>query len=190
VALAASGARIAQSISAIAGSDLAPFPLLVTTADHVLLTRDMLAEFLAATGDCDVAIGVGERAALEGRYPGNRRTWLKFSDGHYSGANLFALRNLKVAPALMLWEGIEQDRKRVLRLFSRFGPALLLRAATRSISFAVAVRRAGARLSLRAKPIVLSAPEAAIDVDRLGDFELAERVLARRGAPAGGQAPP
>jgi len=180
VTLARSGAGIAASISAIAGTNTAPFPLLVTTADHALLTTDMLAEFLSATGDCDAAIGVGERSVLESRYPGNRRTWLKFPDGHYSGANLFALRNLKVAPALMLWEGVEQDRKRVLRLFSKFGPGLLFRALTRSITFPRAIERAGKRLSLRCKPVVLSAPEAAIDVDKLADLELAEAILGER----------
>jgi GTP:adenosylcobinamide-phosphate guanylyltransferase len=188
VALAQSGDGIAASISAIAGSDVAPFPLLVTTADHVLLTTEMLAEFLSATGDCDAAFGVGERATLESRYPESRRTWLKFSDGQFSGANLFALRNLKVASALALWESIEQDRKRVWRLFSRFGPHLLFRALTRSITFASAVEQAGARLSLRVKPVVLSAPEAAIDVDKLCDLELAGAVLASREASEGGPA--
>jgi GTP:adenosylcobinamide-phosphate guanylyltransferase len=183
ISLAASGAGIASSISAIAGSALAPFPLLVTTVDHALLTPAMLAEFLPATDDCDIAVGVGERSVLESKYPGNVRTWLKFSDGHYSGANLFALRNLKVAAALSLWEGIEQDRKRVWKLFARFGPRLLVRALTRSIDFPQAVARAGEGLSLRAKLVVLSAPEAAIDVDKLSDFELAERILASRKGP-------
>ncbi len=185
VALAAGGDGIAASISAIAGSALAPFPLLVTTVDHALLTPGMIAEFLSATGDCDAAVGVGERTLLEAAYPESRRTWLKFADGHYSGANLFALRNLKVAAGLSLWEGIEQDRKRVWKLFARFGPRLLARALTRSIDFGQAVERAGQRLSLRAKPVVLSAPEAAIDVDKLSDFELAERILADREGTAG-----
>lgn len=180
VSLAVSGAGIASSIGAIAGSAIAPFPLLVTTVDHVLLTPEMLGEFLSATGDCDIAVGVGERSVLEGRYPDNKRTWLKFADGHYSGANLFALRNLKVGAALSLWEGVEQDRKRVWKLFARFGLLLLARAVTRSIGFGQAVARAGERLSLRAKPVVLTAPEAAIDVDKLSDLELAERILARR----------
>ena len=180
ISLAVSGDGIASSISAIAGSALAPFPLLVTTVDHALLTPAMLAEFLSATGDCDVAVGVGERSVLESKYPGNMRTWLKFSDGHYSGANLFALRNLKAGAALGLWEGIEQDRKRVWKLFARFGPRLFVRALTRSIDFPQAMARAGEGLSLRAKPVVLSAPEAAIDVDELSDFELAERILASR----------
>ncbi len=180
VVLASSGRGIAASIAAIAGSAAAPFPLLVTTADHVLLTERMLAEFLAGTADCDAAFGVGERRTLEASYPGSRRTWLRFPDGHYSGANLFALRNVRVATALNLWEGYEQDRKRPWKLFARFGPHLLVRALTRTISFRAAVRRAGARLSLCVKPIILSAAEAMIDVDKLADLELAETILSTR----------
>jgi GTP:adenosylcobinamide-phosphate guanylyltransferase len=181
VAIASSGRGIASSISAIAGSAAAPFPLLVTTADHVLLTEAMLAEFLAsAAADCDAAFGVGERRNMEAAYPGNRRTWLRFPDGDYSGANLFALRNVKVATALNLWEGYEQDRKQAWKLFARFGPELFLRALTRTISFPAAVRRAGLRLSVRVKPIVMSAAEAMIDVDKLADHALAEAILRKR----------
>ncbi len=180
VVLAPSGRGIASSIAAIAGSATAPFPLLVTTADHVLLTEAMLAEFFAEAGDCDAAFGVGERGTMEASYPDSRRTWLRFPDGDYSGANLFALRNVRVATALTLWEGYEQDRKQPWKLFARFGPHLLVRALTRTISFPAAVRRAGARLSLRVKPIVLSAAEAMIDVDKLADHELAEAILSMR----------
>ena len=180
VSWAVSGDGIASSLSAIAGSALAPFPLLVTTVDHALLTPAMLAEFLSATGDCDVAVGVGERSVIESKYPGNMRTWLKFSDGHYSWANLFAFRNLKVGAALGVWEGVEQDRKRVWKLLARLGPRLLMRVLTRSIDVPEAVARAGEGLALRAKPVVLSAPEAAIDVDKLSNFELAGRILASR----------
>ena len=81
---------------------------------------------------------------------------------------------------MSLWEDIEQHRKRSWRLFARFGPRLLVRALTRSIGCSQAMEQAGARISLRAKPVILSAPEAAIDVDKLADFELAERILATR----------
>ncbi len=186
ISFAPAGRGIAASISAIAGSSAAPFPLLVTTADHVLLTPDMLAEFLSGAADCDAAFGVGEKASMDAAYPGSRRTWLKFPDGHYSGANLFALRTVKVATALNLWEGYEQDRKQAWKLFARFGPNLFLRALTRTISFPAAVRRAGLRLSVRVKPIVMSAAEAMIDVDKPADHALAERILsARRACPQG-----
>lgn len=185
VSLARSGPGIATSIANVAGSASAPWPVLVTTADHVLLTTAIASEFIAGANDCDVAVGFGERRIVEQRYPATRRTWLRFSDGQFSGANLFALRNAKVGAGLALWAGIEQHRKKGWKLISRFGPVLLLRALTRSISLASGLRRAGERISISAKAVVLSAPEAAIDVDKLDDFELAEAILSGTDAGAG-----
>jgi len=186
VILARSGPGIATSIANVAGSVDAPWPVLITTADHALLTGAMVSEFLAGVSDCDVAIGFGERRNVEQRYPATRRTWLRFSDGQYSGANLFALRNAKVGAALALWAGIEQHRKKGWKLIGRFGPVLLLRALTRSIGLKEGLRRAGDRIGIAARPVVLSQPEAAIDVDKPGDLELAEAILTDRdaGAPA------
>jgi len=177
IVLARSGPGIATSIADVAGSAIAPWPVLVTTADHVLLTGPMISEFLAGAIDCDVAVGFGERRIVEARYPATRRTWLRFSDGQFSGANLFALRNAKVGAALALWAGIEQHRKKGWKLIGRFGPLLLLRALTRSIGLEAGLRRAGQRLNIAARPVVLSAPEAAIDVDKLEDLALAEAIL-------------
>lgn len=177
LSLAISGAGIASSIQAVAGTDIAPWPVLVTTADHALLTTQMVDEFLGAIGACDLAVGVGERTIVERAYPETKRTWLKFSDGHYSGANLFALSNGRVAGALELWSGVEQDRKKSLSIMSRFGPVLLIRAITRTISFAEAMRRAGLRLGVDAKPVIMSQPEAVIDVDKGDDLTLVEEIL-------------
>lgn len=179
IRLADSENGIAGTIARIAGSDIAPWPLLVTTADHPLLTRAMVEEFLGRS-DSDLAIAVGERRRVEAVYPDTRRTWLKFARGHYSGANLFALRNAKVLPALNLWAGVEQDRKKGLAIIAHFGPRLLLRAITRTITFADAMERAGRRLGLSAKPVVMSQAEAVIDVDKPEDLVLAERILRQR----------
>ena len=177
VTLARSGAGIATSVADVAGSYDAPWPVLVTTADHVLLTPAMVSEFVAGSGDCDVAVGFGERRIVEQCYPSTRRTWLRFSDGQFSGANLFAMRNAKVGAGLALWAGIEQHRKKGWRLISRFGPSLFLRALTRSIGLEAGLRRAGARLGMAVRPVVLSSPEAAIDVDKMDDLALAEAIL-------------
>lgn len=185
VVLARSGPGIATSIAEVAGSASAPWPALVTTADHVLLTTAMISEFLAGATDCDVAVGFGERRIVEQRYPATRRTWLRFSDGQYSGANLFALRNAKVGAALALWAGIEQHRKKGWKLIGRFGPVLLIRALTRSISLVAGLGRAGGRIGIAAIPVVLSAPEAAIDVDKLDDLALAEGILSGADPAAG-----
>lgn len=177
VFMASSNDGIATSIAAVAGTEAAPWPLLVTTADHALLTTDMVDAFLTDAGFNDIAIGVGDRQVVEARYPMTQRTWLKFKDGHFSGANLFTLRRENTLAALDLWATIEQDRKKSWKIISSFGPRLLFRALTRSIAFEEAVSRAGKRLGVAATPVVLTQPEAAIDVDKPSDLALAEHIL-------------
>lgn len=176
----ASIASISQSVSAVAGS-AAAWPVLVTTADHALLTPAMVEDFIAGVGDADVAVALVERANLLGRYPGNKRTWLTFRGGAYSGANLFALTSERARAALDLWAGVEQDRKKGWKLVAAFGPLLLLRALSRTLTLEAGLAAAGRRLGLKARPVVLRQPEAAIDVDKPADHELAESILSARG---------
>lgn len=172
---------IATSIHNVIGTDRAPWPVLVTTADNALLTRDIVDSFFQGHDGQDVAVGVVERQTMLSAYPDARRTWLKFRGGAYSGANLFALHNAAAKPAIAFWSAVEKDRKKGWKIFAHFGPWLLLRALTRTIGFRQAMAKAGRRMNLRAEPIVLPIAEAAIDVDKPSDLELVTGILERRG---------
>ncbi|MFM7028151.1 MAG: nucleotidyltransferase family protein [Chakrabartia sp.] len=177
-----SGSGISTSILAHAGGEAAPWPVFVTTADHPLLTAAMVEQFLqdASSGAADIAVGMVERRVMQRAYPDNRRTWLRFADGDWSGANLFALRTPKARAALTLWSEAEQDRKKAWKLFLHFGPLLALRALTRTIGLAAALRKAGRRLKIEAQLVPMAAAEAAIDVDKPSDHALAEAILRAR----------
>lgn len=177
VRLATSGAGIARSVSRIAGSAEAPWPVLVTTADHPLLTPATIAEFLAEVGDADVAVGFVSRTRVLARYPTTRRTWLRMRDDGWTGANLFALTGPRAMAALDHWAGVERDRKRAWRLIATFGPGLAVRALARTLTLLEALERAGTRLGVRARAVALTNPDAAIDVDRPADRRLAELIL-------------
>jgi GTP:adenosylcobinamide-phosphate guanylyltransferase len=176
----ASGDGIAASLDAVAGGAAAPWPLLVTTADHALLTAEMVETFLAEAAGADLAFAMVERRVVEAAWPETKRTWLKARGGQYSGANLFALASARARPALALWAGIERDRKRAWRLLAFLGPVILIGALTRTITLQGAAARIGKRLGLSAKAVVLPFAEAAIDVDKAEDLDLAERILKLR----------
>jgi len=182
VATARSSDGIATSIDALAGSAEAPFPLLVATADHALLTQPMVEVFLAGAGEADAAFAVVERKVVEAGYPETRRTWLRFRGGDYSGANLFALTTPASRKALALWSSVERDRKKAVRLMFYFGPLLALRALTRTISLDAALARIARRAGLGIRAVRLPFAEAAIDVDKPADLALAERILSARQA--------
>jgi GTP:adenosylcobinamide-phosphate guanylyltransferase len=170
---------ISTSIRAVAGTDAAPFPALVVTADHALLTPAMVEAFVTEAGEADVAVALVERRVVESGYPETRRTWLRFSDGDYSGANLFALTGERARAALDLWSGVEQDRKKALKLLTSFGLLLALRALTRTISLDKALAAVGRKIGVRAKAVRMPFAEAAIDVDKEADLVLAEEILGR-----------
>ncbi|HET6524255.1 nucleotidyltransferase family protein [Sphingopyxis sp.] len=180
-----SGQGISSSLAAALppGDD----PLLVTTADNVLLTPTMIAEFLGGAPDSDVAVAMVERDVLLARYPESRRTWLKFRGGWWSGANMFRLRGRRVLPLLDFWGRIERDRKKGLRIVAAFGPWLLIGALLRLFTIQRGVARAGLRFGLKARVVPMSEPEACIDADKPADIELIEAIFAARRQGAIGQ---
>lgn len=169
---------IAETMLELIGDAGLEWPLLVTTADHALLTPSIVEDFCSHAGQADVAIGVVRRASLLHRLPGTKRTWLKFRRGAYTGANLFALASPEVRPAIELWRSVEQDRKKAWRVISLLGPTVLLCAALRMVSLDQVLRQLGERLGLRLKAVRLSNPLAGVDVDKPEDHALVEAILA------------
>ena len=106
IQLRASGETIAATVSDAIADGSAQFPVLVTTADHALLSEAMIAEFIAKADGADLAVGVVERAGLIARFPDAKRTWLGFRGGSYSGANLFAFGSRRVLSAIELWRSV------------------------------------------------------------------------------------
>lgn len=182
IVCARSHGGISTSILGVAGEANAPWPVLVVTADHALLTPAIVAQFIARSGGADAAVGVVERRVIELAYPETRRTWLRFRGGAYSGANLFALSNARARQALAIWAEVERDRKNAAKLLTRFGPWLAIRALTRTITLDAALAEVGHRAGLSVKAVRLDAAEAAIDVDKQADLDLAEQILAGRRA--------
>lgn len=177
-----SGKTISGSVRVATARHDIQWPVLVTTADNVLLTPAIVSEFQAAIGAHDVSVGLVERARLEAACGASERTWLRFRDGAFTGANLFALHVPAVENLLRFWETVEQDRKSLLRLAARFGPMLLMRMATRSLTLEAALAAAGQRLGVSVRPILLSDGRIGVDVDKPKDHALVEMLMDRQGS--------
>ena len=176
--VAPSGATIAATLEAIMADPGTRFPLLVTTADHVLLDPAMISDFCAQAAGADLAIGVVERGKLIARLPGTTRTWLKFRGGAYSGANLFAFGSAKGASAVALWRSVEQDRKTGWRVLAALGPMTLVGAVLRLRTIDQMLAAVGARLGLTIRKVELANPLAAVDVDKPADHDLVSAIIA------------
>lgn len=172
------------SLSVLAALQHVPPPVLVTTADHALLTPEIIEAFLAGAAaiEADLVVGLVERQNIEAVVPGSRRTYWRFRDGAYSGANLFNLRNEQALEAVAFWRRVERERKRPWRIAGAFGPGLLLGYLLGRFTLAEALHRASAVVGCRVAAFVLTFGEAAIDVDKPADLALVEQLLKARPA--------
>lgn len=158
------------------------FPWLITTGDHPLLTAEMLGYFLTKATSCeaDLSAGLASAETILARFPEAKRTFLRFGRDRVSGCNLFALTSERALTALAFWHDLEKIRKKPWRLVGAFGPTALLRFATGMLTLDSAFALASRRLGLIAKPVLMPFAEAAVDVDKPEDKELAEKILAER----------
>jgi GTP:adenosylcobinamide-phosphate guanylyltransferase len=175
-----SGHTIAATLEKMCVDPNARWPILVTTADHALLTPEMVADFLGKAIGADLAIGLVSQDALMKRLPETKRTWLKFRGGAYSGANLFLLGSPRIRSTLQLWGSNEQNRKKALRMLLTLGLFGFLGALFRVRTLQQTLDSVGRKLGLTIRAVELSDPLAAVDVDKSADHKLVTAILEGR----------
>ena len=184
VALRDCGDSIVEAVSAAIRTSPRAYPFLLTTADNVLLDDAMIDRFKVGAGGTDIAAAMVERRVLEAAYPGNRRTWLPFRGGRYSGANLFWLGSPEALRILARWRAVEQQRKKARAVLGAFGVGLSLMIAVRLLTLRQAVERVGRRFGINVRVVLLPQAEACIDVDKPSDHAMVEAILKKRATAA------
>jgi len=170
---------VLHAIEQLAG----PYPLLVTTSDHALLSAEMVDHFCSQSiqSGADVCAGLTSSDIILASYPDSVRTYLKFRGGKYSGSNLFSLMNPTGIMGPETWFYAEQHRKQPWKIARVFGIKLLISYLLRGHTVEQAFVRIGATLDIRLWPVLMPYAEAAIDVDTPEDLEMVEGILRRSG---------
>jgi CTP:molybdopterin cytidylyltransferase MocA len=156
-------------------------PLLVTTADHPLLSVEMVSHMVAqAPADADLSVGLAEADTVIAAYPEAIRTFYRFKGRRFSGCNLFFARGENAKKVAAYWQRMERHRKKPWRLVWQVGPMALLRILLGQLSlddaFAHVSHLTGACIS----PVLMPFAEAPIDVDKPADYELVSTILRKR----------
>jgi GTP:adenosylcobinamide-phosphate guanylyltransferase len=155
---------------------------LVSTSDLPVLIPAAVDDFIDYAHDLDADLGYGcvERTVHEALYPTVPHTWARLRDGTFCGGGLVAIKP-RVLPALERFiERLGAARKNPLQLASLFGWDVLARFAVGRLSIASAERRASQLLGARVRAIVSPYPETAVNVDRVTDVKLAEKLVSSR----------
>jgi molybdopterin-guanine dinucleotide biosynthesis protein A len=176
----ADGASITESLrSGLRG--LSPDDLaLVSASDLPILTRSAIDEFvaLADASGADLVYACVERATHVAAYPEVPHTWARLRDGIYCGGGCAALRPRALDSLARLLGRLGAARKNPLRLAGVFGVGTLARYALGRLTVADAERRASELLGMRAVAARCTHAEIAVNVDRVSDVALAERLVA------------
>jgi len=153
-------------------------PVLLTTADHPLLTAGIVDHFLdgALQSGADLAVGIVTFPAVQDKFPKAKKTVTRFRDGDYCGCNLFAFLTPESRRVAEVWRKVEQQRKNPLRIISQLGWWSVLRYLLGWLTLDQALTKLSERLDVNIRPVHLPFPEAAIDVDSIADQELVEEI--------------
>lgn len=154
-------------------------PLLVTTADHALLQAEWVSHFVAKQPPAaDATVALARSNVVMAAAPDTQRTFLRFADGHFSGCNLFYFATPRAAALAALWVQVEALRKQPLKMLGLLGFGYALRYRLGWLRLDVALARLGV-LAGGVKPAMVEMPfgRAAIDVDKMADLALVERLL-------------
>lgn len=153
--------------------------VLITTADHVLLSPALIDEFCqrgAATG-ADVVVGLAPYALVKKGFPELRKTVLRFRDGNFCSCNLFAFLTDRGRVMADHWRTVEAERKNPRKLIGLLGLWAVIAYRLGWLSLDGALERLSQRFNLRLAAVVLEYAEAAVDVDSIADHTILERSL-------------
>jgi GTP:adenosylcobinamide-phosphate guanylyltransferase len=165
--------------SALAGLQGQAPPTLVTSGDHALLSAPIVDAFCEAAHrvQADLIVGLVPYEAVRAAYPESRRTVLKFADGARCGANLYLLRTEEARRGIEFWVAVQRDRKRPWRIARRLGWRLLLRYLAGRLTLDAALEALSERAGCRVGSVIVDEPRAAVDVDSVDDWRLAQRIV-------------
>ena len=157
-------------------------PVLLTTADHALLTPAMVQNFLrdSLATQCDATVGAVREQAIAAEFPGARRTIIHLRDGGFRGCNLFTF-NPQGRTLVRFWRQAEDLRKYPWKLVAQ---VLGFRAVFMYLCGLLTLQKALASVSeksgVKMQVVMLDDPRAGFDVDKIEDLVLAESILNKK----------
>ncbi|PXW90827.1 MobA-like NTP transferase protein [Nitrosomonas sp. Nm84] len=154
-------------------------PVLLTTADHALLTPDIVRNFLQSSlaTQCDAAVGAIRQQTIAAAFPGSRRTVIRLRDGGFCGCNLFMF-NPHGRALVGFWQQAEDLRKRPWRLIGQvLGFKMVLSYLFGLLTLQQALAAVSEKSGVNIQAVVLDDPRAGVDVDKVEDLVLAESIL-------------
>ncbi|PSJ18611.1 nucleotidyltransferase family protein [Nitrosomonas supralitoralis] len=154
-------------------------PVLLTTADHALLTPSIVQNFLqrSLATESNATAGAINQSIIAAEFPNSKRTIIRLRDGGFCGCNLFCFKP-QGRSVVEFWRKAEDLRKRPWRLIAQvLGFRTVLSYLLGSLTMHQALAALSDKSGVTIQAIMLDDPRAGIDVDKIEDLVLAESIL-------------
>ena len=178
----ASRENIGSSVAAVATPEL--LPLVITTGDNALHTPELVRYFCDALDEVkeDGALGLTPAEYILAKYPEGNRAFHRFRDGAFSSCNIYALLTPKSLEAPRVFNSGGQFGKKPRRLIGAFGLFAFLLYKSRLFTLKTVLKALSRTVGVSTAPVLIPFAEGPIDVDRMQDWELANRIIREREA--------
>jgi len=156
--------------------------VLVVTADIPLLTPAALEHFLnqCAETNVDLYYPIVSKETNNRHYPGNKRTYVRFRDGTYTGGNVFLVNPMIVPQCLSVASELIDNRKNPFKLCCLLGWGFVLSFLIGRLSLSKVKERVADLLGITGTVVQSPYPELGIDVDKPSDLELVRTTFSFR----------
>jgi len=148
--------------------------ILMASSDIPAITTEMVDWAIKAAMETedDVYYNVVTRETMEARYPGSKRSFIKFKGNEVCGADMNVIRASIAVGNDELWNNLIGARKNAFKQAALFGYDTLLLLLLRQLPIESVVKRAGSRMGLRGRAVNSPYAEIAMDVDKPYQLEL------------------
>ena len=172
-------ANMRAGMQSVLARDPGAESMISISADVPALQGEMLDWVVRISRDrpFDLTYLVIERAVMEQRFPGVKRTYLRLREGAYCGADVMVLRSSLLRSDAALWSRLFESRKIPLRQALILGLDFFLLALTRRLSLQAAAARLSRRLGIRGQALPCPYPEMGMDVDKPEHLEILQRAM-------------
>lgn len=180
IVLAPGGETVALSV--VSGLEVLPESdlVIVSSSDIPLISGHSLDGLISAcmeAGPADIYYPIVERSLSERTYPSAQRTYVRLTDGSFTGGNVFLLRPEIVPSRIEVADELIALRKDPLALCKTIGTGFIAKFLLRQLSIRDAEERVSQLLKLKAVAVKCNYPEIGMDVDKPSDLDLVKRVM-------------
>ncbi len=156
--------------------------ILLVSSDIPALTTEMIdwAIETAQETDDDMYYNIISKKDMETRYPGSKRSFIKFKDAEICGGDMNIVRASAASGNDELWTRLIAARKNIFKQAALFGFSTLILMLTRQLSIHDAAPRLSKQIGIRGRAVFCPYAELGMDVDKPYQFEILRKDLEAR----------